>query len=406
MASKSASGLDLIYPAPRPAMVGGYLVRKNHVAAALRAIDLACAVIAKRSRPPVAIDESQIKSIVFAQCGHLGDLILTLPTLRWVRQHRPDIRIGLVAGTWAKPMLSGISELYDRCYFADHFMLNRSGQSLTQKLDQHRGSWADTARQLKSDGYDAAIDCYPFIQNSIPLLYSAAIPIRIGFTSGGFRPLLTSGLPWVHTSRSYLDYPRDLLRLLFSDPSLDEPFRAYYPMPQPNPSRPDTPYAVVHGGAGSSIREWPLDRWIELVNRMAGRGMTIALAGAGARDRDRCRAIVEAMSSNAVIDLSDKLSWDQLVDLIAHASYVVCLDSSTSHLAAAFNVPSTVIMPGINYPTMFGPANDKATTITFKTPCAPCFRGGGCEHMACVRLVGVDDVAPSVLKGMGTVVAG
>jgi hypothetical protein len=56
------------------------------------------------------------------------------------------------------------------------------------------------------------------------------------------------------------------------------------------------------------------------------------------------------------------------------------LDSSASHVAAAFRIPTTVIMPAINDPKIFGPLNDQANILTFKTPCAPCFRSGGCDH--------------------------
>ena len=54
------------------------------------------------------------------------------------------------------------------------------------------GNWLDLE-------YEIAIDTYHFIQNSIPLLWLARIPIRIGYTSGGFGPLLDSSNP--------LDFP-------------------------------------------------------------------------------------------------------------------------------------------------------------------------------------------------------
>jgi len=75
-------------------------------------------------------------------------------------------------------------------------------------------------------------------------------------------------------------------------------------------------------------------------------------------------------------------------------------DEQPSHIAAAFRKPSTVIMPGINDPKMFGPANDTARILRFQTPCAPCFRSGGCEHMACIRGVTAEDATVSVLKGL------
>jgi ADP-heptose:LPS heptosyltransferase len=401
MSLKVDGSPNLVYPAPRLPMVGKYLVRKRYVAAALQAIDLACSLVAKPAAPLISDKGEKLRSIVFSQCGHFGDLIMTLPTLRWVRQNRPAMRIGLIVGTWAKPMIGGISSLYDACYFADHFMLNRSNRPLKDKLTQHRQSWTQAAAQIRKDGYDAVVDCYPFIQNSIPLLYSAGIPIRAGFTSGGFGPLLTHGSRWERSpTRPYVDYPRDLLRLLFDDRSLDSPFQAYYP-PQPTTAkRPKRPYVVIQTGAGSPIREWPEDRWITLCRELTARGQLVVLAGAGQRESERAARIAQALPPSKVIDLCDRLSWDEFVDLIAGAAYVMCLDSSTSHVAAAFRIPSTVIMPGINEPKLFAPANDRASILKFKTPCSPCFRGGGCEHMACIRGVSAEEATTSVLKGL------
>jgi ADP-heptose:LPS heptosyltransferase len=404
MSVKADCPSNLVYPAPRLPMVGTYLVRKRHVAAGLRAVDLACSVVARQASRQASIPAPEqgenIRSIVFSQCGHFGDLIMTLPTLRWVRQNRPDTRIGLIVGSWAKPMMDGISQLFDASYFADHFMLNRSSRSRKEKLAQHRQSWKTVAGQIRNDGYDAAVDCYPFMQNSIPLLYASGIALRAGFTSGGFGPLLTHKSQWERSSRPYLDYPRDLLRLLFSDPSLDGPFQAYYPPQPPTSKRPTRPYVVFQTGAGSPIREWPEDRWIQLGRELTARGHLVALAGAGPREKERAARIAAALPSLDVVDLCDQLPWNEFVDLVAGASYVMCLDSSTSHIAAAFRIPSTVIMPGINEPKLFAPANDHASILKFKTPCSPCFRGDGCEHMACIRGVTAEDATASVLKGL------
>jgi ADP-heptose:LPS heptosyltransferase len=379
----------LTYPMPLAPMVGHYLVRKKYVAAALATIDAACSVVARvvarRTSHEGIQDGANVHSIVFSQCGHLGDLIMTLPALHWIRCNRPQIRIGLIVGTWAKPMMEGIAPLYDACYFADHFMLDRSNRPLKEKIARHRLSWKTVSTQIGRDKYNAALECYPFLPNNISLLYACDIPIRVGFTSGGFGPLLTHRQVWKHASRPFLDYPRDLLRLLFKDESLNHPLQAYYPAPTKTEGLPRPPYIVVQTGSGNVIREWPEDRWIELIRNLRAGGVSVVLAGAGSRESDRAIRISDA--SDGIVNLCDKLSWDRFVALIAGAAHVVCLESSTSHVAAAFRIPSTVIMPATNDPRQFGPANDQARILTFPTPCAPCFRSHGCDHMACIRQV-------------------
>jgi ADP-heptose:LPS heptosyltransferase len=398
--SLEADSSKIVYPAPFSPMVGKYLVRKKYVAAGLRVIDLACSVVAGIAPRSTSGQTKELRSLVFSQCGHLGDLIMTLPTLHWVRKNRPEVKIGLVVGSWAKPMMKGISELYDTSYYADHFMLDRSQRPLKEKLVRHRQSWQQATKQIRQDGYDAAIECYPFLQNNISLFYAAGIPVRVGFTGGGFGPLLTHGVRWLHASRPFLDYPRDLLRMLFSDPSLDAPLQPYYPRPPAASMRPKRPYVVVQTGTGNPIREWGDDRWIELVKELVARGVSVVIAGAGAREKQRADRISAAMRPGDVLNLCDEMSWDEFVDIVAGAAHVVCLESSTSHIAAAYQVPTSVIMPAINDPKQFGPANDRANILTFKTPCAPCFRSQGCEHMVCINRVSAGDATRSVVRAL------
>jgi ADP-heptose:LPS heptosyltransferase len=391
----NATGPGVVYPAALPPMVGGYMVRKKYVAAGLSAMDAACRLVLGSTREPQPIDPSQFRSILFSQCGHLGDLIMSLPALHWVRRHRPDLRIGLIVGSWAKPMMGGIAELYDQCYYADHFMLNRSKQPLIAKLGQHRSSWKRAAADIRRDQYDAAIECYAFAQNNIPLLHATGIPIRVGFTCGGFGALLTRKVMFEHASRPFVDYPRDLLRVLFNDRSLDRPLDAYYPPPSASHPLPPSPYVVIQTGTGNPIREWPEEKWHKLVEEIQGRGATVVIAGAGPRECERAARI--AAAAPGVVDLCDKLSWDEFAALVAAASHVICLESSASHLAAAFGIPSTVIMSGTTDHVQFGPANDQARILSSPTPCAPCFRSNGCDHMSCVRNVSVGDAKQAVM---------
>ena len=129
---------------------------------------------------------------------------------------------------------------------------------------------------------------------------------------------------------------------------------------------------------------------------LSARGTKVVVAGAGARERERAARIQEA--APGIVNLCDKLSWDEFVALIAGAGQVVCLDSSTSHLAAAFRVSSIVIMAATTDYRQLGPANINAKILTFSTPCAPCFRSDGCEHMACIQEVSAQQAVQAVVS--------
>jgi ADP-heptose:LPS heptosyltransferase len=153
---------------------------------------------------------------------------------------------------------------------------------------------------------------------------------------------------------------------------------------------------VIQTGTGNSIREWPEEKWTALIRNLTARGTTVVIAGAGPRETGRAARL--AVAAPGIIELCDKLSWDQFATLVAGASHVVCLESSASHLAAAFGIPSTVIMSGTTDHVQFGPANQQARILSAPTPCAPCFRSNGCVHMSCVRNVSAKEATEAVLS--------
>jgi len=159
---------------------------------------------------------------------------------------------------------------------------------------QHRQSWKTVATQIRQDGYDAAVGLLSVHaeQHSAALCIGHCLARR--FTSGGFGPLLTHKSQWERSTRPYLDYPRDLLRLLFL--ILPSTVRSgLLPAATADIEAPGAAYVVFQTGAGSPIREWPEDRWIQLGRELTARGHLVALAGAGPREKERAARIAAAL---------------------------------------------------------------------------------------------------------------
>jgi ADP-heptose:LPS heptosyltransferase len=371
---------------PRKPMVGQYLARRWRSAAVFAGIDLACRLVP--GTPPAAPGEP--KSILISQGAHIGDLIMTLPVLRWLRRNRPSLRIGLLIGSWSKSLLPSLEGLYDEAHIVDHVMLNRSAQSLPNKLRQHRRTWIQAREEIAARGYDLAIECNPYLANNVAFLRACRIPRRVGFTAGAFGPLLNEPVRWNPAGRHYTDCLRDLLRRAFGDAGLAERFWGFYPPAAGAVSPVEGSFVAVHMGTGNPIREWEESRWSELVRRLSQQGRTVVLLGHGKTEEERAGRVGAGVPG--VVDLSGKLTWTQLTAVIAATDHLVCLESSSSHLAAGLGVPVTVVMPGINAPWFVGPNSPVASAATHPMPCAPCFRTMGCAEMDCIGKVSVDQV--------------
>ncbi len=125
--------------------------------------------------------------------------------------------------------------------------------------------------------------------------------------------------------------------------ALAERFGGLILPPRSNPGGP----VVVHVGAGSQEKRWPLERWRELARQLDG---VVALAGEVESERltpDE-RRMFESMGGRFLTDLLE------LADAAKAARVFVGCDTGPTHLAAALGVP-TIALFGPTDPEQWGP---------------------------------------------------
>ena len=117
-----------------------------------------------------------------------------------------------------------------------------------------------------------------------------------------------------------------------------------WPAPDAAPfGLPMQPYAVLHVGASTPLKQWPAERWRALADRLIADGLHIVWSG-GAREHP----VAEEVGIHAgEIDLVGRLDLPQLWQLLANASLLVCPDTGIAHLARVVGVPTIALFgPG------------------------------------------------------------
>jgi len=108
-------------------------------------------------------------------------------------------------------------------------------------------------------------------------------------------------------------------------------------------ARPVTPYAVLHVGASTPLKQWPADRWRVVADRLKRSGLAIVWGG-GANER---AVLGEVGAHDDELDLVGRLDLPQLWQLLAGASRLVCPDTGIAHLARIVGVPTLALFgPG------------------------------------------------------------
>jgi len=114
---------------------------------------------------------------------------------------------------------------------------------------------------------------------------------------------------------------------------------------------------VVHPGAASESRRWPLERWIDLILRLRGGRRRIVLTGS-MREFRRCRFIAKAARVPMDNVLAGKTSLTDLASLIGSSRAVICGDTGIAHVATAVRTPS-ILLFGPTAPDKWGPPTDR-----------------------------------------------
>jgi ADP-heptose:LPS heptosyltransferase len=120
----------------------------------------------------------------------------------------------------------------------------------------------------------------------------------------------------------------------------------------PGPLPPDVRGAtLVHPGAGSPARQWPLGRWAALAAAEVGDGHRVVVT-TGPGEASLGQGIAAAVPQVTVVDCSRDL--DLLARTVDSARVVVCGDTGVAHLATALRTPSVVLF-GPEPPSRWGP---------------------------------------------------
>lgn len=339
------------------------------------------------------------QKILLTNGAHLGDVLIATSVLPVLKSAFPEVKIGFLIGNWARPVLQN-HPMIEWVHTVDHWKLNRSSISKFQKLKHYWRTRTIALREIRKVKYDVAVDLYYYFPNSIPLLWQANIPVRIGYSSAGFGPLLTHSLCWVNQDSHMSDYHNTLLKMMsINDIHLKKqiislpPYEAYSVIDIENIigySSKKKEYIVFHIGSGSALREWPIVKWRALVEKFVGEDYLLIFTGNSDRENANIDSVITGLAN--CINLCGKLSWQDYINTISGARLLFGVESLAGHLAAAVKTPCVVIYSGISNTFNWRPLTGQCVVIKHTIPCAPCYRSKGCNTMDCVINVEVEQV--------------
>jgi len=138
--------------------------------------------------------------------------------------------------------------------------------------------------------------------------------------------------------------------------------------------RDDQP-VLISPFANERVREWPADRYRELVDViLRSESHPVAIIGTR-QQRVRANAIVRGFASEKVINACGSLAWDELLIQVDRAPYVVANNSGIAHLAASRGTWTLCIFAASHAMHEWMPRGPKVVSICRTLSCSPCSVG-------------------------------
>ena len=315
-----------------------------------------------------------VKKVLVVRMDHIGDLVLSLPSLATIRKLYPNAEVTLLVGKWTEE-LARLIDVVDKVLAFSPSWFSK-GNDRNDLKDVIR-----LIKKLRAKEFDLAIDLRGYFHN-ILLLHFSKVKFIAGYGITGGGPLLdyekefTSGLSrWQYPLNLAIDlgYKGDYELPNLSIPDFSELFTKYN-IPQK--------YILLNPFSRDKKREWALHKWRELIDMIENKGYIPVIAGPSDRISDS-----RDIGKQGVINLTGRLTFYQWLYLISRANAVIGLNSSAVHLSSYLNVPTVMIAVGIEDIVEWRPLGNVEILYSSHLPCVPCNKPSGCKSMECLSII-------------------
>ncbi|MBM3246865.1 MAG: glycosyltransferase family 9 protein, partial [Candidatus Omnitrophica bacterium] len=314
-----------------------------------------------------------VKKILFISLSNIGDAILTLPALDFLRQKFPESKITVMAGPRPKELFCGNPHI-------DRLIVYDKRARLKEKIKLFR--------QLNKEKFDLVAD----LRNSF---FGAFLSARYRTSPLRFVPKNIRHMKDRHLYRIRDTECRaqEAKKHLLSIKPEDEAY--IQKVLEENNIKKEDRIVVVAAGARSHIKRWAKEKFAELISSLIKEfGVRAVLVGD--KDDIAINKYISEHMPQPLLDLTGKASLAQAAALLKRARLLITNDSAVLHLGSYLDIPIVALF-GPTDELKYGPWSRTCAVVKKGIFCRPCEKAQ-CRFgtLECLNLVKVEDVLRQV----------
>jgi predicted lipopolysaccharide heptosyltransferase III len=338
------------------------------------------------------IDQT-MREILILRTAYVGDILMTLPVLRPLKERFPQARISFIASREGAELLKG-NPYIDRIFPFDPFWFYRASIR----------DYFSFISKIRSEQFDLVIEARGDIRELLLIVLLLRSRFKLSYGFGGGAYLLTHVVPFTGMKHR-IEYHLDLVRYLGCPTDVID-WRVYLEEDEKKKIREilDTheikkPFISMHPGARLPLKRWSIEGYAALGDMMAKElGMTLVMLGSE-NEMELVNKIVKNMNHKPVV-LAGRLNLRELAGFLAESALFICNDSAPMHIAAAMKTPTVGIF-GPSKSLETGPYRDNCRAVEKDFPCRFTCDESVCKYgvyHACMKAVTPGDVFSAVKK--------
>jgi ADP-heptose:LPS heptosyltransferase len=324
------------------------------------------------------------KKFLIIQTAFIGDVILATALIEKLKSYYPDSSIDFLVRKGNESLLVGNPHL-------NKVLIWDKKQSKIKNL-------FGLVSVIRQEKYNYVVNCHRFISTGILTAFSGAGQ-KIGFKKNPLSFLFNIKAPHQIGDGTHETQRNQALISHLTDTVAAKP-RLYPSLVEMEKTAAykGSPYLVMAPTSVWFTKQYPVDKWIELIDSLVK--YKIYLVGAKS-DFDVCDRIREGSNHPSVTNLAGHLSFLDTAALMTDATMNYVNDSAPMHIASSVNAPVRSVFCSTVPEFGFTPLSDNARVIqtTMQLDCRPCgihgYRQCPKGHFNCAYTIDVKQFAIS-----------